>query len=394
MSKLLSGIKVLDLSRLLPGPYCTLLLSDLGADVIKVEDFSGGDYARLSPPLAPDGQSAFYHFLNRGKRSMKLNLKKPEGVELLKRLVKSADILVESFRPNVMDKLGVGYSVLAKENPKLIYCSITGYGWTGPYKEKAGHDNNYLSYAGVLGVTGERDRRPSLAGVQIADIASGALFGTVAILAALHRARTEGKGTFIDTSMTDGSLAILGPHLATFVAEGRVPRTGEMMLSGKICCYTVYETKDGKHMSVGALEPKFWAAFCQAVKRPDLSGAAFTDAKDGQKHYEDLKALFKSKTQAEWIETLKDADCCVEPVLLMDDVMKESLFEARGMWTNVSLASGKSLKLARTPFALDGKNPEGPDTPAPKHGEHTDSVLKEFGLSDSEVTAVKKAGAV
>ncbi len=393
MSLPLQGIRVLDLSRLLPGPYCTLLLSDLGAHVVKVEDPAGGDYARLSPPLAGDGQGAFFHFLNRGKRSMKLNLKKPEGVALLKKLVRKADVLVESFRPRVMDKLGVGYSVLAKENPKLVYCSISGYGWTGPYKDKAGHDNNYLSLAGVLGVMGERGRRPVLAGVQIADIAAGALFGAVAILAALHKAQSEGKGSFIDTSMTDGAMAILGPHLATHALDGVVPRAGEMMLAGRICAYTIYETKDGRHMSVGALEPKFWAAFIQAVKRPDLSGAAFSEAKDGEKFYEQLKDLFKSRTQAEWKALLQTADCCVEPILLMDDVMKEPLFEARGLWSDIPVG-GKAVRVAKSPFFFDGRSPEGPVSVAPKQGEHTESFLKEQGLSDAEIAALKSAGAI
>lgn len=393
MGQPLEGIRVLDLSRLLPGPFCSLMLSDLGADVVKVEDLSGGDYARLSPPTAPDGQGGMFHFLNRGKRSMKLNLKKPEGVALLKRLVKDADVLLESFRPGVMDKLGVGYDVLSKENPKLVYCCISGYGWSGPLKDKAGHDNNYLSYAGVLGVSGERDRRPSLAGVQIADVAAGALYGTVAILAALNRATREGKGSFIDTAMTDGALAMLGPHLANYALDGNLPRTGEMLLSGRICCYTVYETQDGRHMSMGALEPKFWMAFVQAVKRPDLSGAAFTDAKDGQKFYEEMKALFKSKTQAEWVETLKNADCCVEPVLLMDEVLELAHFKERGLWAEVDVG-GKKVRVVRSPFFFDKKNPDGPLRVAPKHGEHTAEFLKERGLSESEIEALKKAGAI
>lgn len=400
MSGPLSGIRVLDLTRLLPGPFCTLMLSDLGAEVVKVEDMGGGDYARVSPPTAPDGQGGMFHFLNRGKRSIKLNLKKPEGVDLLKRLVKDADILVESFRPGVMDKLGVGYETLKAENKKLIYCCISGYGWSGPLKDAAGHDNNYLSYAGVLGVSGEPGRRPSLSGVQIADVAAGALFGTVEILAALHQTQTSGEGTFIDTSMTDGAFAILGPHLANFATERLAksdtpaPRAGELMLGGKICAYTVYETRDGRHMSMGALEPKFWQAFIKAVERPDLMGAAFTNAKDGEKNYEAMKELFASKTLEEWRELLKDVDCCVEPVLLFDEVLEEPHFEERGMWAEIEVKDGKKLRVPRMPFMFDGKVVHGEDTAGPKHGANTADFLKERGLSEKEIDALKKAGAV
>lgn len=400
MSGPLNGIRVLDLTRLLPGPFCTLMLSDLGAQVVKVEDMAGGDYARVSPPVAPDGQGGMFHFLNRGKRSIKLNLKKPEGVELLKRLVREADILVESFRPGVMDKLGVGYETLKKENKKLIYCCISGYGWSGPLKDAAGHDNNYLSYAGVLGVSGERDRRPSLSGVQVADVAAGALFGAVGILAALHQAQTSGEGAFIDTSMTDGAFAILGPHLANFACERMAkadtpaPRTGEMLLAGKICAYTVYETSDGRHMSMGALEPKFWSAFIKAVERPDLMGAAFTDAKDGQKYYEQMKELFASKTFEQWRALLKDVDCCVEPVLLLDEVLEEPHFVERGLWAEIPVKDGKSVRVPRMPFFFDGKVLHGADTPGPRQGADTADFLKESGLTEDEIEALKKAGAV
>lgn len=394
MSRPLEGVRVLDLSRLLPGPFCSLLLSDLGANVVKVEDMSGGDYTRMSPPHMADKQSGFYHFLNRGKRSMKLNLKQPEGVALLKKLVRKADIVLESFRPGVMDKLGVGYETLKQENPGLIYCCISGYGWSGPYKHKAGHDINYLAYAGVLGVTGRKDSPPSLAGVQIADVAAGSLFAAVSILAALNRVRSGGEGAFIDTSMTDGAFSILGPHLTNFIAEGakNPPRTGDLVLNGKICAYTVYETKDGRHMSMGALEPKFWQAFIQAVERPELMGAAFTEAKDGEKNYEALKELFASKTLDEWIETLKDVDCCVEPILLMDELLENEHFRGRGLFRKVRVGD-KEIDLPVTPFNFGGEL-DLPTTTAPRHGEHTEEFLKEMGLSEEEISVLRDAKAI
>ncbi len=394
MASPLDGIKVLDLSRLLPGPFCSQLLADLGARVVKVEDTQGGDYARAGGP-AVDGQSAFYVAINRNKESIKLNLKKPEGVQALLRLVPQFDVILDTFRPGVVEKLGVGYEVCRKINPKIVYCAITGYGQDGPYSQRAGHDNNYLALAGVGGLTGEPGRRPVLAGFQLADLGGGALFGLSAILAGLFQAQRTGQGTYCDVSMHDGSFAFLAPHLAGFIQQpGEPPRPSTMMLSGAIVCYNIYETKDGKYMSVGALEPKFWQAFSQACGRPDILPFAFQKAADGEKAYEATKELFRSKTQAEWIELLKTADCCVEPIWDFAQTLKDPQLEARKMWITIQNRKGETVKLPNTPFRFSTQQKKTSDKAPPQYGEHTQPVLREFGFSDDDLAKLKSSGAI
>ncbi len=394
MAAPLDGIKVLDLSRLLPGPYCTQLLADLGARVVKVEDTQGGDYARAGAPNI-DGQSAFYVAINRNKESIKINLKKPEGVQTLLRLVPKFDVIVDTFRPGVVEKLGVGYETCRKINPKIVYCAITGYGQDGPYAQRAGHDNNYLALAGVGGITGEPGRRPVLAGFQLADLGGGALFGLSSILAGLLQAQRTGEGCYCDVSMHDGSFAFLAPHFAGFLQQkDSVPRPSSMMLSGAIVCYNIYETKDGRYMSSGALEPKFWQAFCQATGRQDILPFAFQKAVDGEKAYETVKELFRSKTQAEWIELLKNADCCVEPIWDFAQAENDPQLAARKMWISVKNKKGEDVKLPNTPFRFSSTAKKTADKSAPQYGEHTNAVLKEFGLSDDEIAKLKSGGVI
>ncbi|MFT5432254.1 MAG: alpha-methylacyl-CoA racemase, partial [Myxococcota bacterium] len=263
----LAGIRVLDLSRLLPGPMLSLVLADMGADVIKVEAPMGGDWVRFVPPLH-GGLSIQFISLNRGKRSIALDLKKPNGVEAFHRMVESADVVIESFRPGVMDRLGVGYEALSAINPRVIYAAISGYGQTGPYRLRAGHDLNYVSLAGAAAMTGEADERSRLIGVQLGDVGGGSLFGAVGILGALFARHSTGKGRFLDISMTEGALPFNVLALADALA-GKHPRRGTETLNGKLACYNIYETKDGRQMSVAPLEIKFWSAFCDAVERPD-----------------------------------------------------------------------------------------------------------------------------
>jgi crotonobetainyl-CoA:carnitine CoA-transferase CaiB-like acyl-CoA transferase len=265
----LSGCLVLDLTRLLPGPYCTLLLADFGADVIKVEDPGLGDYARWNEPKVGE-DSAFFSSLNRNKKSVTLNLKTAEGKELFLRLVEQADILVESFRPGVMDRLGLGYATLKTVNPRLIYSAITGYGQDGPYAGYPGHDINYLSYAGMLELQGERNQKPTPPVVQVADLGGGALMAAVGILLAMQARQQTGEGQFVDISMTDGVISWLQTILPNYLANNELPKRGEMTLSGEKACYAVYETADGRYIAVGALEAKFWQEFCLGIGRPDF----------------------------------------------------------------------------------------------------------------------------
>src|SRR3954447_6631982 len=304
MPAALEGLRVLDLTRLLPGGFCTLLLADMGADVLKVEDTGTGDYIRWMPPYYGGEEqqregtaSAYFLALNRNKRSLRLNLKDERGRDVLLRLVEDYDVVVESFRPGVMDRLGVGYEVLRERNPRLIYCPISGYGQDGPLTARSGHDTNYLALNGLLGLTGRRGGPPIQSAGQVADLGGGGLMAAVGILAALHERERSGEGQLVDVSMTDGSLSWLAMVAGAFFADGRVPRRGAEMLNGGVACYLPYECADG-WVSCGALEPKFWQAFCAGVDRPDLVACQFSAP--GSEGHTAVAEVFAGRTKAEW----------------------------------------------------------------------------------------------
>jgi alpha-methylacyl-CoA racemase len=392
----LSDVKILDLTRLLPGGFCTLLLADLGADVIKVEDTGQGDYVRWAPPYygseehTPLGtRSAIYLALNRNKRSIRLDLKHEQGRQALLRLAETADVLVESFRPGVLDKLGVGYDVLRQANQALVYCPITGYGQDGPNRDRAGHDMNYLGLNGVLGLTGEADGAPIQSGAQIADLGGGALMAAVGILAALQEARRGGEGQMVDISMTDGSLAWLVMEAGRYFGSGEVPKRGEVMLSGGIICYRPYEAVDG-WVTCGALEPKFWTAFCRGVGREDLIEHQF--AKPGSDAHREVAEIFKTKTREEWRTFNDEHDAMIEPILDLDEALESELVREREMVISYEQPEfgeirqlGFPIKLSRTPASVE--------RPAPALGEHTAEVLMESGYSAEEIQALEETGA-
>ncbi len=378
----LSGLRVLDLSRLLPGPFCTLILSDLGAAVDKLEDPHVGDYLRVFPPTK-QGLAGRFIAINRDKRSLSLDLKKPEGQRALLRLVRSYDVVVESFRPGVLDRLGVGWAALSAANPRLVLCSISGYGQTGPYRDRAGHDLNYVALAGVLGMAGPKGGAPAMPGVQLADLAGGALWSAVGILAALHAARATGQGRQVDVSMCEGALAFLIPDLGNLDVTGVAPARSSELLNGGVACYGVYRTADGRHLSVGALEPKFWAAFNTRLGRAvDMSELVAPRAEQERVRAE-IQAILATKTRDEWEAVFAGDDVCVEPVLDVDELASHPQHKARGLFFSIG-----DFAQVRTPFG----RAEG-HTPPPHLGEHGATILAEAGFTDDEIAALRAAGA-
>ena len=392
----LEGVRILDLSRLLPGGFCSLLLADAGADVIKVEDTGMGDYVRWSPPYhGTDEQqglgtrSALYLALNRGKRSIRLDLKSEGGREALLKLAEDADVVLESFRPGVLDRLGCGYEALRARNPRIVYCAITGYGQTGPNTTRAGHDTNYLALGGLLGLTGQADGPPVPAAGQIADLGGGALMGLFGILAALLERERSGEGQFVDVSMTDGAQSWLAMVAGAFLAGGRVPRRGEEMLNGGVACYVPYECADG-WVSVGALEPKFWQAFCAGVERPDLLEHQFT--KPGSEGHAQIAEVFRAKTKAEWAAFNDEHDCCIEPVLDLDEALASELTREREMVVELEQPEIGPVRLLGMPVKFS-RTPGDPTRPAPALGEHTSEVLREAGIdADALLSSGAAAG--
>ncbi|MHB1844777.1 MAG: CaiB/BaiF CoA transferase family protein [Deltaproteobacteria bacterium] len=386
----LSSLRVLDLTRLLPGPYATLVLADLGADVVKIEEVEGGDYLRAMPPIVGDG-SALFHLLNRNKRSLALDLKQPAGRETFLRLLDRYDVVVESFRPGVLARLGLGYEALRARQKRTILCSISGYGQAGPYAQRAGHDLDYESLSGLLAVDGEA-RPPAVPAGQIADVGGGAWPALVGLLAAaLDRERT-GEGSWIDISMTEGCLAFLTLELARWAGESAVPpgdrRDGERsLLGGAFPCYRLYRAKDGRHVALSALEPKFWAKFCEAVGRPDWIAGQW----DVGRTVAEVEALFATKGRDAWIELLLPNDCCVEPLLGRGELERHPVHAARGSFFDVE-GLGATLRHVRTPVRVGEGLP--PRRSPPAHGAHSRELLAELGLAGAEIDALAAKGAI
>lgn len=385
-AKPLTGVRVLDLTRLLPGPMATLHLADMGADVVKVEDTGPGDYAR-EMGFVRGGVSEFFRLVNRNKRAIRLDLKKRAGLDVFLRLAKTAEIVVESFRPGVMTKLGAGYDALAAVNPRIVYCSITGYGQDGPYAGRSGHDVNYIGYAGVGEQIGT-EAAPVVPNFQIADLLGGALVPAMGILAALVDARASGRGRYVDVSMTDAVLAHAIFPLLGVLEGGKAPGRGASMLDGGLPCYNVYRTQDGRWMAVGALERKFWETLCETLGCAELKAKHIVYGAEAKPVKERLAAIFATRTQGEWTEVFDRADCCVSPVLRTDEALANEQLRARGM---VRVRDGSTqlafpVKFSEFEFEIE--------RPAPARGEHTDEVLREAGYGKAEIDALRKSGAV
>ncbi|WP_431027581.1 CaiB/BaiF CoA transferase family protein [Lysinibacillus sp. LZ02] len=379
MSLPLDHIKILDLSRLLPGPYCTQVLADFGADVIKIEEPELGDYMRWENEKLDDAGGAMFHSLNRNKRSITLDLKSEYGKQIFKELVKTADVVLESFRPGVMERLGLSYEVLNTINEKLIYCAITGFGQTGPYMDMPGHDVNYLSYAGIMELQGEETRKPILSSIQIADIAGGAQQAINGILLALFERTVSGKGQFVDISMLDGSVSLLQTTLAEYLVSNDVPKRGQPYLSGGLACYDVYRTKDDRHLSVGALEMKFWRPFCQVIGEETFIEQLNAPSDIQQKMRLRIQEILFEKTLEEWMQTFQHVGTCVSPILTFDEVVENPQIKVRDMIIDIAHDNGSvkqigiPIKLSRTPGSIR--------TSAPKLGEHNDQIINALRAS-------------
>lgn len=405
----LSGVRVLDLSRLLPGPFCTMVLSDLGAQVDKVEDPHVGDYLRLFPPTVDVGSaagawqvSARFASINRDKRSLSLDLKNPQARQALLRLLPRYDVLVESFRPGVLDRLGLSIATLHQHNPRLVVCSITGYGQEGPYRDRAGHDLNYVALAGVLGLCGDSETAPPhVMPIQLADLGAGALWPAVQILGALRVAEKTGQGSHLDVSMCEGALSFLIPELCNRAAGGPAPRRGSELLTGGKACYGVYRTADGRYLAVGALEPKFWLAFNAAIGRPgDPSELIGDDAQQAAVRAE-IQAILLTKTRDQWVAHFASlgSDVCVEPVLDLDELPQHPVHTSRQLFFSIADTAAAQRDGSPIPSLPQVRTPALPQSalgqvqPPPQLGEHSQTILREAGFSDEEIARLLASGA-
>ncbi|MBW6464145.1 MAG: CoA transferase [Firmicutes bacterium] len=374
----LEGLLVVDLTRMIPGPLCTMLLGDYGAEVIKIEDVEAGDPTRFVGP-AVDGSGPFFRQLNRNKKSLALNLKSPEGKEVIRKLVKSADVLVEGFRPGVMARLGLDYESLKAINNRLIYASISGYGQQGKYRERAGHDINYTAISGLLDLSTGKAGGPVMPAVQIADIAGGSLTAVNGIMFALYDREKSGRGSYLDVAMTRGLLPWLTYAVSAINAHEEVPGRERGQITGAYACYNIYETADGGYMSLGALEPVFWQRFCESVNRKEWVELQF-DNLCREKLIAEVKAIFKKKTRKEWEEHFITIDACCEPVLQLDEAIKHQVSREGKYWIKNRIRDGKEELMTGFPILFNGTTGEIRLQP-PRHGEHTDEILKSLGYN-------------
>jgi len=377
----LEGIKVLDLSRLFPGPYCSMILADLGAEVLRIEDRRFENDGPGMPTIM------------RNKRHMTLNLKHPKGREILYTMAGSADVLLEGFRPGVAKRLGIDYERMRTLNARLIYCSVTGYGQDGPYKDMVGHDINYLSFGGVLGLNGEGGGKPVIPPIQVADMAAGGMYAALGILAALFARQKTGEGQYIDISMLDGIVAML-PFLASlYWGPAKIPRGGETLLNGRYPCYSVYETKEGKYISIGALEARFWKALCRKMGREEFIPWQYDEGEKREKMFLFFREAFKKRTREEWMEEFKESDVCFGKVLSLEEAFQDPQVLSRQMVTDFVDAKKGEMKLLSSAIKLSATPPDIRTAPV-SFGENTEEVLQRLGFSSAEISELKRAGVV
>jgi crotonobetainyl-CoA:carnitine CoA-transferase CaiB-like acyl-CoA transferase len=384
MAQSLQGLKILDLSMNLPGPYMTWALATLGAEVVKVENPSGGDYARALGGGREGTDAPFFGPINRLKKSVTLNLKHPEGRQLFLDLLDIYDVVVEGFRPGTMDRLGLGFNVLSERCPQLIQVSISGFGQEGSYRLRAGHDINYLALSGILGMTGTRAGDLAIPGVQVADLAGGSLMGLAGLLAAVIEREKTGKGQWVDVAMFDGALSLAVMVFAAAERGLETPAPAAMLLNGRMPCYNVYRTRDDRFMALGAIEFKFWEAFCKAVDRPDLLPHQY----GGPETVDEVAAIFRGKTLRDWTDLMKEHDACCEPVLTLDEAVDSPLVRERKMTTT----DEKGHRNISCPLRVGSAPPR--ETLAPTLGADNAQVLGQVGVSEDRLRRLAEAGAI
>ena len=393
MGQPLSGIRILDLSRLLPGAYASQMMADLGADVVKVEEPGTGDYGRFMPPHGPGGMSLYFVAINRNKRSITINLKTEQGREIFQRMVRQADVVLESFRPGVMERLSLGYEQLKELHPGIIYCAISGYGQDGPYRLRAGHDLNYAGYAGLLHYNRSSYGEPAMPPTQLGDLAGGSYMAIIGILTAIVGRTQTGVGRKIDVSMTEGVMSLLPLVTTSYLNTGKAPRPGHSSLDGGLPCYNIYETKDGKHVTLAALEPKFWHTFCTHVGHLELLPFHMPVGPGEREQAMDmLRTIFKTKTRDEWVAELGETDACIGPVYSIDEALNDPHAQSRG----ISVSSGAGAETFQTlpSFPRISENEYEQRYAPPTIGEHTSELLHEAGYSDEEIAQFTAGGAI
>ena len=388
----LEGIRILDLSQLLPGSLCTQILADLGAEVLKIENPQGGDGFRWTPPIVKT-LGSFFHVTNRNKKGIKLNLRDPRGREVFLRMVPKADVLLDNFRPGAMQRMGLGYEDLKVINPGLIYCSLTGFGQTGPYRDRAAHDLNFLSIAGVLDLLGEKGGRPIVPAVQMAGAGGGSLNAALGILASLFRRERTGAGQYLDVAILDGLNPFMALAMSQYLADGQLPQRGETLVGGGYAFYNVYETGDGKFLALGSLEEKFWIEFCKAIGREDLIKEQFVPSPRQDEVIAEIRAIMLQKTRQEWVDLLSQYDTCFSPVNSVEEALQDPQIQHRGLWFQGQHPVDGEVGQMSFPIKFSEDQPGWRMAP-PSFGEHTEEVLRELGYSAEEIADFTAQGII
>lgn len=387
----LDGLQVVDLTRYLPGPLCTRVLGDYGAEVIKIEDIDTGDPTRFIGSTI-SGTGSYFRQLNRNKRSIAINLKTKQGCAIVKALVLKSDLLVEGFRPGVMDRLGLGYKQLKVTNKRLVYTAITGYGQVGSYSHKAGHDINYTALSGLLDLSAVLNEPPAVPAVQIADIAGGAFSALTGILMALYARQHSGEGTFVDISMTRNLVPWLTYAAAFLNQKEDYPRQNSGQITGAYACYNIYETADRRYISLGALEPVFWKRFCETVNKPEWIDLQY-DRFANNKLITEVRNLFISKKRDRWLEIFEEVDCCLEPVLTLAEAVDHQISRENQFWIEQSHGSDQKEIVNGFSILFSGQ-PGNIRLSPPKHGEHTFNILNDLGYSSPQIEKLQEQGIV